>query len=146
MKKKSKFEEYRDLYLLGISNIDKVLEGRWNKALQEFNLLDDVKQQIAKDRLEICLSCPFNSINAKTSNDFSNYYLEGLNSLGENSQGLTEVHYFTNRPNKDLHCSWCACNIDEKVLSMTSNCGIEIYNKTYNQSKELKWKDITHQK
>lgn len=139
LEKRTKLTEYFELASKGAKNIDKVLEGRFNKALDNFGLLNEEKKEEAEKRMAICLDCPFNSVHARNSKEFTEWYLEGFkNSTGKDSE-VTDPYYFTNRSDKDLHCCWCSCDIDAKVLSMESNCGIEEYNEIYKMNKELKW-------
>lgn len=93
------------------------------KAAQRFKVLDHEKQQVISDRFDICVNCPYNSRNAKSSPEF--YELHGK-------------HYDTARP--ELHCSLCGCIIEYKTSSLHSNCGIEEWNKE-NPEKQLtlKW-------
>jgi hypothetical protein len=139
MEKKSKFSEYFKLYSHALTDIDKVIASRWNKALNEFNLLDEDKKRIAEQRLEICMSCPFNSINAKTSPEFTRLYREGMERKGMPVAENLTPHYFTNRADSDVHCAWCGCDVDAKVLSMDSVCGMTSYNTICNGNEPLKW-------
>jgi len=125
MIKRSFFQEHLEVALHGIQNIDKVVESRFNSAKDFFNKLEPDKKEESERRLEICLTCPFNSVNAKSS-------LEYKNLMGKS--------YETTRSNHDLHCSFCGCPIDKKVLAMTDMCGVYYFN-VENPAKALplKW-------
>lgn len=139
VEKPSKFKEYFNLYKHAITDIDKVIASRWNKALDAVGKLDEDKKQEAERRLAICLECPFNSVKAKTSAEFTEFYREAMRKAGTPVEYPLVPMYSTNRDDKDLHCAWCGCDIDAKVLSMDSKCGIENYNEVYNMNKPLKW-------
>ena len=119
----STFKEYFNVILKGIPNADKVLEGVMNNlSLKIKTLPEDKKAEVIRRRV-ICQTCPFMSENAITSNEY-------LKLMGE--------HYHTNRTDK--HCSLCACSIDNKTASFSSECGIGSYNEN-NPDKPipLKW-------
>jgi hypothetical protein len=123
MKYTNQFKEYLNLTKKGLKNFDKVFEGVRNDIANSFELLSDEKKQVISDRMDICLNCPFNSEQAKTSNE----YLQ-----------LTGENYETSR--SELHCSLCGCTTTYKVASLSSNCGIEHWNeKNKNKQLELKW-------
>jgi TPP-dependent indolepyruvate ferredoxin oxidoreductase alpha subunit len=119
----SKFGEILKLLPKAIANPDKILEGWVNDLkLQKGNLPEDEIEEILR-RKAICSACPFNSIQAKTSEEYFN---------------ITGKHYSTERT--DLHCSSCSCNIDYKTSSLSSECGIYTLNENYpNQKTEPKW-------
>ena len=88
-------------------------------------LPDDEKEEIIKRRI-CCTTCPFNNINAKTSEEYLS---------------LTTIHYKTKR--EDFHCSLCGCPLEVKTASLYANCGIEEWNESWPDKKlELKWKAI----
>ena len=142
MEKPSKFREYLNLYAHALTDVDKVIASRWNKALDELNLLDEEKKRVAEQRLEICMACPFNSINAKTSQEFSELYRKGAINKGMTIPDGSTPHYATNRDDKDVHCAWCGCDIDSKVLSMDGSCGLVNYNAVYGGNEPLKWDKV----
>lgn len=122
---------YLNLIKKGIKNLPSITEGYANALKAEYDLLDETTIGIANERLKICLECPFNSDNA-------------INIGYENKDN---INYF--------HCSSCGCPIKKKVLSLSSNCGLENflinpeaedvihilkYYKTNNESIQLKWK------
>ena len=124
------FKEYTKLIKQGVKNADKIVEGLSYKALKRFNLLNEQDKHIIEERMDICLNCPYNSINARTSSE----YLE-----------LTGNQYETNRP--ELHCSLCGCILDLKTSSLSSACGIEHWNEENEGNPEkqlsLKWTSKT---
>lgn len=118
-----KYIEYIKLLPKGIPNINSILKGIVNDVELRYKLLsEDNKNEIIRRRL-ICETCPFNSTNAKTSDE---YFI------------LTSNHYDSSR--KDKHCSFCGCPINIRTASLCSNCGIEEWN-DLNKDKfiELKW-------
>lgn len=119
--KKSLFSEYASLITRGIKDVDKVIAGNWNKALDRFNVLDETKKAVASARLDKCLACPYNSINAKTSPEFFALY---------------GGHYVTNRSDEDVHCSHCGCPLETKVLAMHEDCGLALYNIGYPENQQ----------
>lgn len=115
------YKELFDLAGKGIKNFDKIAEGVWNEISQK-TLSKAQKEEIVR-RTEICASCPFNSDNAKTSEEYFNLY-------GEN--------YASTR--KEPHCALCGCVLKYKVASFSSNCGLEIHNRRFPDKQEpLKW-------
>lgn len=120
----NKVKEFLKLVPKGILHADKVVEGIINNV--KFNngsLSEEEQDEIVKRRL-ICMTCPFNSINARESEEYKNLY-----------NGQT---YKTER--QDLHCSHCACNIDWKTASLSEKCGLSYYNDLNpNNKQELLW-------
>ena len=103
--------------------MDKVMEGMSNKIAKDFKLLSVEKQNIIADRMDVCLNCPYNSRNAKTSDEY---------------RELVGRAYDSERP--ELHCSLCGCFIEAKTASLSSNCGIEAWNgNNPTRVLELKW-------
>lgn len=101
-----KLGEYLKLIPEAISNAPKILEGFVNAVKVEHgNLPQDQIEEIARRRV-ICSKCPFMSKNAK---DISGY---------ESSRS-------------DEHCVHCGCPITTKTASLSSNCGIESYNRLH---------------
>ena len=120
----SKLLEYIRLIPKGLSNPMAIIEGVSNNIkMQNGNLPEDEHNEIVRRRL-ICMNCPFNNINAKTSEEYFDLY---------NGQ-----HYVTER--EDLHCANCSCNIDWKTAALGEDCGLSYYNDLNPQNKqELKW-------
>jgi len=119
----NQFKEYLQLVKKGASNFEKVFEGIRNDVSNKFKLLSDDKKRVIAERMDICLSCPFNSRNAQSSDEYKKL-------LGES--------YTTNR--SELHCSLCGCTATYKTASLSSNCGIEYWNNNNPDKKlELKW-------
>jgi hypothetical protein len=115
--------EYLKLLPRGLKNADKIIEGLINETKSLYNgLTEEEHNEIVKRRL-ICQSCPFHSLNATTSKEY-------LDLFGE--------HYQSDR--KDEHCSVCGCNEKVKTSSLSSDCGLVIYNeKNPENIQELKW-------
>lgn len=115
------FKDFFDLAGKGLQNFDKIAEGVWNE-INHKNLSEGQKEEIKKRTL-ICAECPFNSENAKTSQEYFDLY-------GKN--------YETSR--KDPHCAMCGCLLKLKASSLSSNCGLEIHNGRNPEKKvPLKW-------
>jgi len=98
-----------------LTNADKILEGWLNDIkLEAGDLQEDEVKEIVRRRA-ICEGCPFLSKNA-----------------------VAAGNYVTMR--KDEHCIQCGCPIVKKTASLSSNCGIEIFNASNKDNKmELKW-------
>lgn len=143
IKKPSKFSEYFNLYAHGLTQADVVIAARWNKAVDAVGLLDDDVKTEAERRLAICETCPFNSVNAQHSQEFTEFYRAAMRKRGTPMEYPLVPKYQTNRADSDLHCSWCGCDIDSKVLGMEGNCGIENYNAVYGMNEPLKWTKYT---
>jgi len=80
--------------------------------------------------MDICLNCPYNSRNARTSQEFKELY---------------NASYGSDR--KEFHCSLCSCVLEFKTASLSSNCGIESWNALHpNRKLELKWHAIEGEK
>jgi hypothetical protein len=94
-----------------------------NKIANHFRLLSDEKKEVIATRMDLCLGCPYNSQNAKLSEEYFK---------------LTGEHYNSARP--ELHCSLCGCIIEVKTSSLSSDCGIVDWNEE-NPKKQLapKW-------
>jgi len=121
----SKLKEYLNLLPKGLANIDKVFEGVVNEVkMKYFSLPEDEQEEIIRRRL-ICNTCPLNSLNAKTSQEYKDLF------NGES--------YVSERD--DLHCSICHCNIELKSSSLSSDCGLSTYNLEHPDNiQELKFK------
>lgn len=106
-----------------IKNPYPVLKGWINYYLIKFKLMDKTKEQVIQERLKICQSCPFNSVNAQTSNEYKE---------------LVGSNYRTDR--STLHCAFCGCPVDKLTASLDSECGIHYYNSENPKNKQkLKW-------
>lgn len=123
------YKEYLKMGMEGLKNLDKVAEGLSNTVLKDFDLLSDDKKQIIAERMETCLNCPFNSVNAKASEEY-------LAIFGK--------PYSTER--SELHCSLCGCVCTLKTASLSSNCGAEVWNARHPNNPELhiplKWSKL----
>ena len=110
-----KLIEYLKALKQAVKNPDLVLEGWINDAkLQNSELTEDEMDEIIRRRA-ICHECPFMSINA-----------------------IAAGNYITQRT--DEHCMHCFCPITKKTASLSSNCGIEVYNvRNKNNKMPLKW-------
>lgn len=114
----SKFIEYLKLIPKGIKNADKVIEGIVNQAKIELETISEEDRNTIIERRIICMTCPHMSTNAQK--------------LGV---------YKTDR--EDEHCTQCSCPIITKTASLSSNCGLEEYNKNNPDNPlELKWKAV----
>jgi hypothetical protein len=114
--------EYLTLIGKGVKNFDKIVEGIYNE--KTFNSLSDEIKDVIADRTVKCAECPFNSINAKLSEEYFKLFGE---------------HYISER--RDSHCAICGCLLKYKIPSLSSNCGLEIYNaNNKNNLQPLKWK------
>lgn len=121
-----KFKEYIRLIPKVIVNKEAFIEGIVNNAkLNNKHLEEDKVEEIIKRRV-ICNTCPFNSENAKHSDEYKNLHNGQI--------------YKTDRP--DLHCSLCACNIEWKTAALSEKCGMSYYNETNpNNKQELFWEE-----
>jgi hypothetical protein len=111
----------------GIKNFDKIVEGVWN----EINLktLSEAQKKEILNRTKACAECPYNSINARNSEEYFKLYGK---------------HYHSSR--KDEHCGICGCVLKYKITSFSSNCGLETHNQRHPETKqELKWKAFREQ-
>lgn len=101
-----KLTEYLKLLPSAIPNAPKIIEGFINNVkVESGNLPQDEIEEIARRRM-ICAECPFMSKNAAEA-----------------------VGYQTSRT--DEFCIHCGCPITTKTASLSSNCGIEYYNKLH---------------
>jgi hypothetical protein len=118
----NKYLEYLSLVPKGIPNITSIIDGVMNSVELEHNTLpEQFKKEIIRRRV-ICETCPFNNINAKTSEEYFK---------------LTGKHYSSNR--KKSHCSICGCPLSIRTASLNSNCGIEEWNNNNDNKIPLKW-------
>lgn len=126
----SKYLEYAKLAFRGIKDIDKIAESVLTQVkLSHGNLPEDEQEEIAKRKL-ICHSCPFYSLNLKTSDE---EYVKLYN----------EKFQFNGRDDEKF-CGICGCPEKTKVSSLSSNCGLEYYNEKHpNIKQKLKWKSYT---
>lgn len=117
----SKIAYFIEFLPKGLANADKVVEGVINQVKMKFDKLSEEEQEEIIRRRLICNSCPFNSINAKTSEEYFNIFGE---------------HY--SKSSEPLHCSICSCVINTKTAGLGNDCGIKADEKT--KHLELKWK------
>jgi len=116
----SLLNEYLTMVKKGLPKLDNIIEGWVNDIkLQKGELPEEEVIEILKRR-EICHTCPFNSENAKTSEDYFTTFKE---------------NYKTER--EELHCSVCSCGIKKKTASLDEECGIASSKETKNFI--LKW-------
>lgn len=115
-----KINSYLNLIPKGLKTPLKIIEGISNEVKSEFNLLTEEEQNEILRRRLICQSCPFYSLNAKTSKEYIDIF---------------GTHYETERT--DTHCSVCSCNEKLKTSSLGSDCGLNTDEKT--KHLELKW-------
>jgi hypothetical protein len=109
--------EYLEMIKAGLKNPDKVLEGVVNSVKMKYGHLPEDEQAEILRRRVICQSCPYNSSNAVTD---------------------PALNYKTDR--LDEHCILCRCNIEYKTSSLTSQCGIAVWNRNNpNNKMPLKW-------
>lgn len=87
------------------------------KIRRKLNLLSKKEKEEINKRIELCIDCPFNSVNAV-------------------EKGL----YTTERI--DLHCMHCGCELDLHAHCLDCNCSIEIYNEKNNLNIPLRWHKI----
>ena len=122
----SKIGEYLKLIPRGIPNSISIIQGIINNVhLKHGTLSEEYRDEIIRRRI-CCTTCPFNNINAKTSEEYFS---------------LTGEHYKTKRT--EDHCNFCGCPIDIKTASLHVNCGIETWNEDHLDNQlELKWKAI----
>lgn len=74
-------------------------------------------------RRALCLDCPFNSINARESEEYKELFGKNYDS---------SLNYF--------HCSICACPIQRKTACLSCECGLTDWNEhNPDNQKPLKW-------
>lgn len=113
-----KLIEYIKLLPKGLKNIDHVVSGMRSQLKLQIGSLSEEDEDTIIGRRLICEQCPYNSKNAV-------------------ELGL----YSTQRV--DEHCIHCQCVLLFKTADLTSNCGIEAYNKNNPDNQiELKWKKV----
>lgn len=113
--------EYLKLIPKGIKNFDHVFQGIKNEVKLEFGKIPEEHAEVIAARRVICGACPYMSTNAVK--------------LGV---------YQTDRV--DEHCMHCGCNVKFKTADLTSDCGIEAYNKKVKNESDklnLKWEKIS---
>lgn len=111
-------------------NRENIVEG-WltDIKLEKGELPEDEINEILRRRA-ICYDCPLNSILAKTSKEYKELYKTNYKDDGS-----------------ILHCSICSCPINKKTASLSSNCGLEIYNEDHPDNKQpLKWEKYKQEK
>lgn len=111
----SKLTEYIEMVKNGIPHIGKIVEGISNQVKMEFGSIPQDEQDEIVRRRVICETCPLMSVNAVR--------------LGT---------YATTRI--DPHCTICKCPISTRTASLSSDCGIDVYNKANPDNQmPLKW-------
>lgn len=85
-------------------NINHILQGWGNYALQKFNMLDESTQKIASNRLLICESCHMRNGNSCDPRKFDYHIVTKQKTYG------------------------CGCNISAKTLSLESKCPVGKWN------------------
>lgn len=119
----SKLSEYITLISRGLPNAPEIIKAISNEVKLKYNKLpEDEVEEITKRRI-ICATCPFNSTNAKNSEEYKE---------------LTGDHYKSLRG--ELHCSFCGCGINTRTASLNSECGISYWNEGKENKLEVKWK------
>lgn len=119
----SKLTEYLALIPKAIPNALEIGNAIVNDVKLKYGHLEaHKKEEIVKRRI-ICETCPFNSRNAKTSEEYKE---------------LTKEHYKTDRT--DLHCSFCGCQVYTRTAALNAECGIYAWNQKNPDNKlSLKW-------
>lgn len=119
----SKFTEYLKLIPRGLPNAGQILESIVKDVQMKLGRLPEEQQKEIIRRRLICQTCPFMSKNAKTSLEY---------------RLLTGANYDTDR--LDEHCSFCGCELNMRTRALSSNCGIETWNKSNPKNQlPLKW-------
>lgn len=119
----SKFTEYLKLIPRGLPNSKEILESIIKGVQLSLDKLpEDQKEEIIRRRI-ICMSCPFMSQNAKTSEEYKT---------------LTGRNYKTAR--NDQHCSFCGCELNMRTRALNSECGLNTWNADHPENTVLlKW-------
>lgn len=117
----SRLSEYLALIPRGMKNIPQILEAITNQARMEFSSISNQAREEIIGRRVLCATCPYMSRNAVK---------------GYEIDGKWDV-YTTDRT--DEHCIWCGCPTSTRTASLTSKCGIEIYNFENGKQVPLKW-------
>lgn len=119
----SKLSEILSLIPKSFKNPLEIIEGWKNDYKMENDKLTDEQVEVILKRRAICESCPFNSTNAKTSQEYKDLYKENYK---------TDLNF--------LHCAICSCPITKKTACLHCQCGIGEYNlKNPNNKQALKW-------
>lgn len=119
----SKFTEYLKLIPKGFPNSKQILESIATDVQMRLGRLPKEQQDEIIRRRVICKMCPFMSTNAKTSFEY---------------KYITGEHYTTQR--NDEHCTFCGCELHMRTRALSSNCGIEAWNKDNPKNQiPLKW-------
>lgn len=105
----SRLSEYIKMVSNGLENPSGVIEGNINRLKDLFGALDEKTKAEANRRYEICVECPFNSLNASKTGFYSTVRV-------------------------DEHCSLCLCPVKSKVMDMNSQCGIDRLAEVYNEN------------
>lgn len=119
----STITEYINLVVRGIPHTKQVLEAVIKDVQLKYNTLpENERAEIIRRRL-ICKDCPFMSRNAETSTEYLN---------------LTGKHY--DKLRRVEHCSFCGCGIETRTAGLSSDCGVETWNKKHPDNQiPLKW-------
>lgn len=123
MKMWNQFLEYVKLVPKVIKNRDAFIQGITNNVRLNMGLLPEDQQDEVIKRRVICNTCPYNSENAKDSEEYKELY---------------DRNYITDR--LDLHCAHCGCNIEFKTAALDENCGNTYWNTLHPEKPlELLW-------
>jgi len=119
----SKISEYLALIPKGIPNaLDIVKAIKVNSQMEHGSLPKDKLNEIVRRRI-ICASCPFNSENAKVSDEY---------------ESLIGANYKTTR--NDVHCAFCGCPVNIRTAALNKDCGMSSWNEDHpDQKLTLKW-------
>lgn len=109
-------------------NRKKIAEGIKNDIRSKFGDLSSQEIEVIAERQSICQTCPFNSEQAKDSDEYFALYKE---------------HYTDGAGRPDLHCAICSFNIDWKTKSFSSDCGLSFWNANHpDEQLPLKWEAV----
>lgn len=125
----NKLLELLQLLPKGLANADKVVEGiKNNIELNMGNLPEDQRDEILRRRV-ICRGCPYFSLNLfEDSSEYEKLYKKPFKSSRKGQS----------------YCGICGCPENTRTASLSSNCGLESYNKQHPENQqELKWKSYS---
>lgn len=118
-----KLTDYLKLIPKGLSNPDKLIEGWYTELKSEAGFLPEEDTKKIIERRLICESCPYNSENAKTSEEYKELF-------GKNYESTLDFK----------HCAICSCPLRGKTSCLSCHCGLDTYNaKNPNNFQNLKW-------